>query len=298
MSEIELRRHTEKTNAQFAFTLLRSEIEDSFQQIVDKRANIPGLRVHDVFEDYYQAPKQFGSIDKDSLMFYEMVALQFIRDKRISREFKTDAFELCASMLWEQAFIESIEDHNSIATVDDRLQLVDMGSEFLKHASSLAQKDDMERTERLLLISLFTQVMKDVVAGEVTQATKDELLIALRNAKSQLKFIPSNRARHGLQGELSVLESIWQDYNDIGDRVVLPSSVRGGSGRFRPDETHDITVLKQRKLDGSWRVLTPIEVKRQKITGAIKARYVRSHLAHVATDDTVSISGEHRKAAM
>ena len=297
MTTVELHSDVVKRQSSFAYTLLETHVEDILHGIVDQRIHQPGLAVEDVFEEHFREPKEFGAADKERLMFYTMVSSAFCKDPRIPKRFKAEAFELSASMLWETAFIETVESHNSPVTVDDRLELVDIGASFLRHASTLTQKDDMEKTQRLLLRSLFAQVMRDIAAGEVTEATRDELLLSLRDARSQLKFIKESNRKIGLLGEIETLQSFWNEYYGRGNKVAIPSTVRGGSGHFREDETHDIDILRQRR-DDSWIVLTPIEVKRRKITDKMRERYRKSHLAHVATNGTVSISGDHREIAI
>jgi len=297
MSQIEL--HSVVSNRQLEFThnLLLPQIKDIFQEIVDKRIDNADLSVEAVFEEYLQTSKKFGDINKDELLFYTTVCLAFAKDKRTSKEFKADAFELAASMIWETAFLDTVDSHNSLNGVDERIELVDAGSTFLQHAATLVQNDDMERVQRLLVKNLFTQAMRDVVAGEVTSATRDELLLSIRDARSQLKFITSSTYRSGLLGELLTLEKFWLSYAETGDKVALPVTFRGGYGKFRTDETHDIDVLRQRR-DKSWIVLTPVEVKNQKITDDILNRYTKSHIANIAVNGTVSINGDHRTTAV
>jgi len=297
MSEIELHSDVQKRHTAFAYNLVQSRVDNLFQGLVDERIDNPDLAVDTVFEEYLRAPKKLGEIDKDELGFYTVVCLAFSRDIRVSKDFKADAFELAASMIWETAFIETTESHNAPATVDDRIALIDAGSSFLQHASTLTQKSDMEHTQRILVKNLFTQVMRDIVAGEVTRATRDELLLSIRDARSQLKFIKDPSERSGLLGELLALESFWLSYSKQGDKVAIPSTIRGGHGRFRPSETHDIDILRQRH-DDSWVVLTPVEVKNQRITEKIRSRYTQSHLASVAIDGNVTVNGDHREIAI
>ncbi len=297
MSNIELYHDVSRRNNAFANNVLGSRVDAIFQTIVDQRVDNPDLTVPAVFEDYLQTSKTFGDIDKDHLDFYTLVCLAFTRDRRVPKEFKADAFELAASMMWETAFIETVESHNAPATVDDRISLIDAGSSFLQHASTLTQNSDMERTQRILVRNLFSQAMRDIVAGEVTQATRDELLLSLRDARSQLKFITNSAERNGLLGELLTLEKFWLAYGGKGDKIAIPATVRGGDGRFKPDETHDIDILRQRR-DDSWVVLTPVEVKNRRITDKIRRRYTKSHLASVAVDGSIALSGDHREIAI
>lgn len=296
MSRLELYHDVEKRRAAFAFNLSQSQVYDIFQQIVDERINAPDLTVENVLEEYLLASKKLGDVDKDELTFYVLVCLTFGKDLRVPREFKAEAFEYAASMLWETAFIDTVDSHNSPATVDSRIELIDTGSSLLQHAATFTQKDDMERTQRLLIKNLFTQVMRDIVAGEVTRDTRDELLLSIRDARSQLKFIPDYSRRNGLLGELLVLETYWLAYQGQGDKVAVPATVRGGNGRFNRNETHDLDILRQRH-DDSWIVLTPVEVKNRKITDEIRDRYTKSHLAVIATNGNVTIDGSHRDIA-
>ncbi len=271
--------------------------QDVFLDIVDSYAQHPHVKAHTIFQDYLQAPKQLGAIDTGSILFYTALSRAVGQDVRMPRNVRIDAYEYHSSMLWESAFIESLTSHNHPDTAMARIELVDAGSESLKHAASLLRHDDMERTQRLLIKNLFTQPMRDVVCGEVTDATRDELLLSIRDARSQLKFIPNPSDRNGVLGELLTLEAYWSDYQGQGSKVALPATVRGGHGGFHPDQTHDIDIIKQRH-DDSWTVLTPVEVKNQPITEEIRKRYTQSHLANIVLNGTVIINGDHRQAAV
>lgn len=297
MSGIELNSDIERQQTDLSRTFKQVLLQDSLHDNANVRVAYPNQRIDHVFEDHFRTTKMYGAAEKDGLMLTAIQCLEFSKEPGLAKQFKADAFELSATLLWETAFMEAVESHNSPATVDDRIELIDIGSSFLKHASSLTQKEDMEKTQRILLRSLFSQAMRDIVAGEVTAATRDELLLSLQDAKSQLKFIKNARYENGLRSEIFALEALWQEYHQMGDKVALPASVRGGSGHFRQDETHDIDILRQRR-DESWIVLTPIEIKGRQITEAMKQRYRKSHLGRVAADGTMTISGSHRQVTL
>lgn len=271
--------------------------QDAFQDIVAHYAELPHVRAHAIFAEYLEAPKQLGAIDEESLLFHAALSRAVGQDTRMPRNVRIDAYEYHSSILWESAFVDTVTSHNQVDTAMARIELVDAGSESLKHAVSLLRHDDMERTQRLLIKNLFTQAMRDVVCGEVTDATRDELLLSIRDARSQLKFIPDFSARNGVLGELLTLESYWRDYAGQGSKVALPATVRGGHGGFHPEQTHDIDIIKQRH-DDSWTVLTPVEVKNQHITPEIRLRYTMSHLASIGLNGTVTINGDHRDIAI
>lgn len=134
----------------------------------------------------------------------------------------------------------------------------------------------------------------DIVSGEVTSDTVDDLLADLAAHRTDAHNIPYTRKRSGVIGEIEVLQHYWQQYTTQGQHVAIPATVRGGSGRNNPNQTHDIDVIRQ-KIDGSWIVIPPVEVKRSKITNEIKRRYTYSLLAHVGVNGEVTIISDHRQ---
>jgi hypothetical protein len=242
--------------------------------------------------DYFQADKRLGSADEESLLIIGAIAASYIRSSEAPDELKIDAAELTGSVLQEAGIRMAIDTHNSAHDVDERIESIDTGHGFYTIAHGLAA-GDTERQRRLELRMVFKQVLRDIVCGEVTPATVDELRSQLELLKIGAKDIPKVTRRNGLIGEIEVLDFYWKRYQKKGQHVAIPSTMRGGSGISNREQTHDLDILRQRR-DGSWLVLTPVEVKNAKIDDKVLERYTDSMIAHVGIDGTITISGKHR----
>lgn len=275
---------------------IAQRVGDIFQDISARIVKDHSFRhdsIEELFPDYFTADKQLGIFDEESLTMLSAVCFTYIKAEGIPRFFKVDAAELGASALREAAFIQTVESHNSVDTVDERIDMIDAGNEMLDFALEQL-KPNTERFHRLALQRAFKPVHQDIVSGEVTMHTVREIGAALAELRLTAHQVSNKEVARGLLGEIETLQHFWANYTKKGQHVAIPATMRGGSGRSNPDQTHDIDIVRQ-KLDGSWIVLSPIEVKRRRITGAIKRRYTGSRIAHVSLNGTVTISGEHRR---
>ncbi len=153
--------------------------------------------------------------------------------------------------------------------------------------------EDTAEHHRLALKLVFTQVLKDIVCGDISSDTVEETKESLTAALGSIGTLHDSRRAQGIVGEIKVLQHFWENYRKERDMVAVPATVRGGSGHYRPEETHDIDVIRQRK-DKSWVTLSPVEVKKHKLRDEELKRYVRSLLAYVAPDGKVSFTSFHR----
>lgn len=250
--------------------------------------------IEDLFPDYFRSDKQLGrAIDEEGLMMVAAVCLAYLRTESIPTFFKVDAAELGSSALREAAFLQAVDSHNNVDTVDERLEVVEASDMMLAAAQPLLRTDS-ERYHRLSLQRAFTPVYKDIVSGEVTGHTVSEIAGELAELRLNTYQIANQKGAVGLLGEIATLQHFWNKYEKKGQHVAIPATMRGGSGRSNPDQTHDIDIIRQ-KVDDSWIVLSPIEVKRTKITDEIKQRYTRSLLANVSPDGQITIMGDHRE---
>lgn len=248
--------------------------------------------IEQLFPSYFEAGKSLGAIDDRSLLTTGAMCLAYAHTESVPRLLKVDALELGASALQEAAFAQAVDTHNSIEEVDTRLELISASDVMLEAAQKLLSRDS-EEAHRLRLKQSFIPVHMDIVSGEVTPDTVADLLLDLATHRTNTYSIPFRRKRSGVIGEIEVLQHYWQRYTKKGQPVAIPATVRGGSGRSNPDQTHDIDVVRQ-KSDGSWIVLPTVEVKRAEITEDIRRRYTASLLAHVSFNDVVTIIGDHR----
>lgn len=248
--------------------------------------------VKELFSEYLAAPKHLGAIDDESLQILALRALTFSEVNSPPKAVRSEMLELGASAIWEAAFVQTRATHNSINTVDERLENIE-AYDKLNSAARTLREADAEGYYRLSLREAFTPVLKDIVCGYVSDDTVDEIRESLAEQLDNVRNIKDRRNAEGLVGEIKVLQLFWDNYQKTGDLVAIPSTVRGGSGHYRPEETHDIDVIKQRK-DKSWIIAPYVEVKKHEIRAAEFQRYIRSILAYVAPDGTVSFTSTHR----
>jgi hypothetical protein len=248
---------------------------------------------NDLFTDYLAAPKRLGTLQADWLRICAIQALAYPESNTVSKTITAQAYELAGSALWESAFVQSQASHNSIESVDQRLGLIDAYEVCTQAAQRLYAPDTAEH-HRLSMRSSFVPVMQDVVCGDVSNDTVNDIRTSLENHVVASSLIKNGQDAEGFVGELKVLLHYWNTYSHTGDPVAIPSTYRAGSGVFNPEETHDISLIRQRK-DASWVVTSPVEVKKREIRTVELQRYIRSLLAYVAPDGTVSFINSHRR---
>ncbi|MBC7512778.1 hypothetical protein H7142_03940 [Candidatus Saccharibacteria bacterium] len=248
--------------------------------------------IKELFSEYYEAPKRLGTIEEESLSLLTLQALTFADYPKTPVELRPQLLELAGSTAWESAYMLTRATHNSINGVDHRLDMIDV-YETVNIAARQAYGEESKEHHRLTLRLALTQVLKDVVCGEISADTVEETRDALQMALAEVGKIQNSNDAQGVVGEIKVLQYFWDKYQKTGDLVAIPSTVRGGSGYFRPEETHDIDVIRQRK-DRSWVTMSPIEAKKRQLSAEDFRRYARSMLAYVAPDGQVSISSWHR----
>lgn len=254
--------------------------------------------IENIFESYYEADKTFGHIGDTSLMTTGIICTSYAQSDHVPDFVKVDALELGASAFQEAAFRQSLDSHNAVQTVDTRIEAINLADTMITLALTRFEVSP-ERGDRLMLRQLFTRVLSDVVSGEITNETVAGLRDGLRYVHQVTRNIPQTEGARaaGLKGEIETLLYFWDHYKKKGQPVALPATVRGGSGRHNPEQTHDIDIIRQ-KNDGSWITLPPIEVKTRidgQITEDIKNRYTKSVLAAVTLGIGIVFSGDHRE---
>lgn len=246
----------------------------------------------ELFDGYFQAPKRLGAIDEESLSFVTLEAITFADYQSTPNEIKSELFELAGTTAWETAFVMARSSHNSIHTVSERLNLIETSDRLNSLAKQIHPTNTVEY-HRIGLREVFSQVMKDIVCGEITTDTVEETRILLSEKLAEVSHITDKADALGLVGEIKVLQHFWENYRKDRDMVAVPSTLRGGSGHYRPEETHDIDVLRQRK-DRTWVTVSPVEVKKRKLRDDEYRRYGKSLLAYVAPDGQISFTSWHR----
>ncbi len=239
------------------------------------------LELRDTNREYFTAPKQIGSLSNETLLEVVDRNIRLAEDTDITPELRCERLELAGSALQEISLGEVIENGVDIDTVDRHLQLIDYADMLLEQANLSLGVEQTTIKQRLVVKQLFNNVYKDIICGEITDQTVTELIDDLTD--QLYKTYNNTDAVHsrGLAGEIHALLDLWHGYQDGSNNFVgIPSTVRGDSGFFRRDETHDIDILEQ--YNSNWLVRTPWEVKRRKITQWILNRYTKSDIIRIS----------------
>lgn len=242
--------------------------------------------------DYFHLPKRIGSVPAATLLDIAKDNAELAAT--IENPAKLRFVEVAGSAYLEAALVSADPGED----VDERLELVDRGIAYLQQASSAEYRllergyrdpDDQTDWRRIELMIAFDQVYRDILCGEVTNATKQELLTELdqhyRYASMLFKHTSFSSDARGLQQEIRVLRQSWEQYQQEGDPITFPSTVRGGNGHILPNETHDIVVaiMNDQKVE-----FETVEVKSANVKRNYKdlTRYA-SRLAFVNKDGQV-----------
>lgn len=242
------------------------------------------LRIRDANLPYFMHDKTLGSIDekilKDIAWSNVDLAQQVSDTETHAAELEAGHYELAASALTEAALRQTFLTDNLIEGVDERLALIELAGECLDLAISALPAEQNSSKHRLQVKQLFTQVHRDLICGEITQATVDELTQNLyAELLNTIENVDEVHAR-GLAGELRAYWHYWCEYPTTG-LVAIPATIRGDSGFYNRQDTHDIDVLSQ-KSDGNWRIETPREIKRRRIAQWMLDRYTGADLVYVS----------------
>jgi len=240
------------------------------------------LRVRDNNLAYFMHDKTLGSLDDEVLetVAWTNVGLaeEVAHDDPYAAELQAEYYELAASAFVETAMAQTFAAENLIDEVDDRLELIDRSDECLELALAGLPPEQTSTKHRLQIKLLFSRVQRDIVCGEIIDDTVDDLTRALyQELMNTFEDTDEIHAR-GLAGELRAYWHYWSEFWDTG-LAVIPATVRGDSGFYNRQDTHDFDVLSQR-ADGNWQVETPREVKRRRITKWMLDRYTGSDLIY------------------
>lgn len=245
------------------------------------------------FADYFQHDKTLGAVQEEQLVTVGMICIAYVRSPDVSTNFKVAALELGASSITEAAFVRTVAEHAYADTVDERLQDIDVAESMLDAACKMIGDESTVTYHRLDIKRSFSNIQRDIVCGELSVQSVDEIRQRLTNHLDEAHTIESLTERAGVVGEIRTLLHYWNQYDKPGQHVAIPATVRGDNGKFNKADTHDIDIIRQ-KNDRNWIVSSQLEVKNQELTKAMLSRYTGVNLATFDDDGNVRISGEHR----
>ncbi|MDB5165482.1 MAG: hypothetical protein JWM00_372 [Candidatus Saccharibacteria bacterium] len=241
-------------------------------------------------KDYFKADKKIGGIPSSTLV--DIALNNLILAESQPGEEAAEFYELAGSALIEASF--SALDmprlgKNAIDAQDDRIALVDEGINALRQAQQALGEDNMTTYRQRLQLKIdFEQAYKDVACEELTPATVEEICeLLLRHLLATHDNTDPRHAR-GFGGELRDLFRVWSTYKKPGDAIALPATIRGDSGTYKRNQTHDLDIIHQ-SSSGEWIVDRPNEVKRRKISQWMIERYTGSNLVYIAPDGRISV---------
>lgn len=241
---------------------------------------------------YLELPKSYGEVDFDTLLSY---ARKYELDEQEAASVPTKATfaNRAASAFIEAALVldDPLHDHD-----DYRLGLLDDGQaafeRVIGYENTLLETgqkspDDQEAVLRADLHAAFYNVYGDMICGELTEDTKQEL-IGYLNKQIHLtdRLYRDLRGYHGymrkklsgLNSELRLLLDSWQKYQIRGDTIAIPASDRGDNGVHNKTKTHDIAYLTQLP-DSTFELTGNEEVK-------TKSQFLQNNLGYLIRYDS------------
>lgn len=216
------------------------------------------------FGDYFLLPKRMGTVDSGTLLGISINLDNHLRNPNV-------ASNPVAHMVAGSALVEAsmFYPDPSFDHVDFRISLIDKATEHFTEAAELeferlergfSHPNDQTQWKRAELQIAFDKAYKDIVCGEVTDTTREELLESLHDLDTYLKRLQKQSGQlagpaFGLAGEVQTIRALWQR-----GIYAIPSTARGGDGSFNPAETHDFEII---ELDSKGKIKNaePVEVK-------------------------------------
>lgn len=248
------------------------------------------------YNGYPALPKEIGSVPAEELS--KLADLNVQNAENVSGAASIQFRKIAASAYTEAALFTDDKSHAAdylvlagqhLRTVaDDEYKLLERG---FRHPN------DQDLWQRAELQFDFMDMYIDLAFDSITTETKDEIITKLSDRLEYLKLQMNVGYTAGIRGltyEIMGLLSVWDEYNEEGDLIAFPSTIRGGDGSIDPCSTHDI-VLGARQ-DKTWNFMN-IEVKGGRspdLTNPQK-RY-DCPIMHISRDGTIRII-EPRTAA-
>lgn len=245
------------------------------------------------YAEYATLPKEFGSVPAATLL--ELADLNAKRADSLNNRSAVKFHSAAGS-----AYIEAMltESHN-IDTVDDSLGYIADAERHLRLAADGEYQllengvfhpnyqDNWQRAEAQLD---FINVYRDIVCGEITHQTRNELIEKLQYrrqyAEATGKMDGGSKLR-GFEAELRLFLKVWKNHHTITDPIAFPSTERGGSGTERRSQTHDAVF--GMTTDGLNWAYRGVEIKggRKNMTHEL-TRYTNM-LIHINPDDRLTV---------
>lgn len=255
-------------------------------------------------DTYLELPKSFGEVDSDTLLSH---ARAYEQRELNAPTLPTQAEQarIAGSAFVEAALVldDPIHEHDDyrLGLLDDGqaafLRVIDYEEDLLE--SGQKNPDDHVALLKARLHANFKNVYADMVCGELTHDTKEEIIGFLnkhihltQRLRNELhkrdSYLRQNLA--GLYSELRVLLDAWQGYHVTGDEIAIPASYRADNGAHRRRETHDITYFNQ-VPDTTFQPTGSKEVKTKSSFMQNNLGYLvryKNSLAIVTSDDSIT----------
>lgn len=277
--------------------IIDPETSEVVFDLKENRASWP-LTVKQSLE-YYQADKKLGALSSPVLEDVAERNLAFIAASdtlHLSDQDRSEMYELAGSALIEASFSAAQEAHPAEFQdgIEGRLEAIEAGLEALRQARDALGSDRTTTLHQRLQLKIdFADVYRDLACGELSSLTVEEIRSKLEShLYGTINNVDARHAR-GLGGEIRTLLHYWNNYENPGDEFAIPATVRGDTGYFDWNDTHDLDILHQ-TTEGRWAIVPHVEVKRRRITEAMRRRYRSSRLVHVNTVGTVRTVQEPR----
>lgn len=216
------------------------------------------------YTDYLELPKGFGAVESGVLFKFADLNAKYAASVPVSASgrFHATAGSAYIEAVLTQSFSEDAVDTRLDCLADAAQHLraaADVEYDFLERG--IIHPNDQDKWQRAELQYDFMDVYRDLVCGEVTGQTRNEILEKLDRRIEYTKYFAGKgylRAE-GFLGELLALRSVWKAHQSPLDRVAFPSTVRGGDGASLPHQTHDIVIATT--TNGQDRLYVEAEVK-------------------------------------
>lgn len=206
--------------------------------------------------DYRMLPKNIGEVSSWQLL--DIAKQNAKKAEELGNQAAGQFYGIAGSAYIEAAIVDDSDVDARLAYLDEAAanlnNAADIEYDFLE--SGYRHPNDQIEWLRAELNYDFMDVYRDIVCGEVTERTKDEITDKLIRHKKYAKLATNtdhgSRAVGGFDHELTVLLKTWQAYKETGDTIAFPSTARGGDGRFRRSETHDVVFAWQDIVTENW----------------------------------------------
>lgn len=219
--------------------------------------------------EYLSLPKGIGDVPVETLLRVADNML-FINRETIPTNLPNQQKLIAASCLIEAALISPNAVHddieNQLGYIDAATSLFSEVSqhEYEKLENGFRHPDDIEGWLRAEIQTYYANTYRDMVCGEITaHHTIPQLIYDLERmadfiaVHQRQPYVPTTYKQidAGLHAEVNVLLNSARQYSLDHPHIALPSTQRGGNGRYRSRDTHDVMIARQTDSldDNKWR---------------------------------------------